>query len=256
LTSAGSNAEWQRWGEVDPRFGVSSWAGKEAGGADAWTDEEFFALGEQDWADFRHRWERFGLTPGVCVEIGCGAGRMTRPMASYFEHVHGVDVSPGMLKLAAEATEGLPVTLHESNGLTLPLDDGSADAVFSTHVFQHLDSREDALANWREVARVLRPGGTFLIHLPLHMWPGGLERLQAVYDARRRIGDVRARIQRRRMAKNPDVAPIMRGQCYEWATLEEDLGAMGLADLELLVFRVSINDSQHHCALGRKPAAR
>jgi ubiquinone/menaquinone biosynthesis C-methylase UbiE len=249
---ARSNAEWERWGEVDPLYGVSSWSGKRAGEANAWTEEEFFELGEQDWADFHRRWERYGLTAGVCVEVGCGAGRMTRAMGGTFEHVHGLDVSAGMLERAAEAVVGLPVTLHQVDGHTIPLPDESADAAFSTHVFQHLDSLDDVEANFRELARVLRPGGTLLIHLPVHLWPGGLERLQVVYDARRRLGDVRARVKRRQMAKDPNVEPIMRGQCYRWETLEELLGGLGFIDQELTVFRVSSNGSPHSCALARR----
>jgi SAM-dependent methyltransferase len=249
---ARSNVEWQRWGEVDPLYGVSSWAGKRAGEERAWTDEEFFALGEQDWSDFLRHWERYGLTLGVAVEVGSGAGRMTRAMAGTFEHVHGLDVSPGMLKRAATAVEGLPVTLHEVDGLTIPLHDASADAAFSTHVFQHLDSLEDVTANFRELARVLRPGGTLLVHLPIHLWPGGLEPLQKVYDVRRRLGDLRAELKRRRIAKDPDAEPIMRGQCYRWETIEEMLRGLGFVDVQLSVFRVSSNDSPHSCVLARR----
>jgi len=250
---AGSNREWQRWGEVDPLWGVSSWAGKQAGGADAWTEEEFFALGRSDWADFRQRWERYGLSKGVCLEIGCGAGRMTRALAEDFEHVHGVDVSAGMLERAKVAVEGLPVTLHLVDGLRLPLPEASVDAAFSTHVFQHLDNMDDARANWVEIARVLRPGGTAMVHLPLHMWPGGFERVQRAYDLRRRLGDYRANLQRRRMSKGG--APIMRGLWYEWYALEAMLAELGFVDMELLVFRVTINQSAHQCVLARKRPA-
>jgi SAM-dependent methyltransferase len=250
---AGSNREWERWGEIDPLFGVGSWEGKEVGGPNPWTDEEFYGLGQRDWADFRTRWERYGLTKGVCVEIGCGAGRMTRAMAADFEHVHGIDVSQGMLDRAAKAVEGLPVTLHLANGLRLPLDDAAADAAFSTHVFQHFDTMEDARSNWAELARVLRPGGTTLVHLPVHLWPGGFERVQSAYNLRRRLGDYRANLQRRRMSKGG--APIMRGLWYEWYALEAMLADLGFVDMELLLFRVSTNNSTHQSVLARKGPA-
>jgi SAM-dependent methyltransferase len=250
-TGAGSNLEWQRWGEVDPLYGVSAWAGKRAGEPGAWTDEEFYELGAKDWADFLAKWERYGVTPGVCVEIGSGAGRMTRAMAGFFSHVHGMDVAPGMIARAQKAVDGLPVTLHQTDGLTLPLPDASVDAAFSTHVFQHFDTAADAEANWREIARVLRPGGTLLVHIPVHLWPGGLERLQTVYNARRTIGDLRARRKRRAMARGGG-EPIMRGQCYEFSSIESCLRGAGMQDVELSVFRVSSNDSQHSCILARR----
>lgn len=245
-----SNAEWELWGEVDPLWGVASWPGKKSGDSAAWSDEEFFRLGEQDWADFRSRWDRYGLEAGTCVEIGCGAGRMTRAMASTFRHVHGLDVSAGMLDKASQATAGLPVTLHRTNGLAFPLEDNSAEAVFSTHVFQHLNDAEDAAANWREAVRVLKPGGTLLVHLPVHFWPGGMQQLQAAYAARRAVGDLRAAVRRRRMATTKQ--PIMRGQSYEWSALEGLLRSIGLVDVELAIFRLSSNDGQHTCVLARK----
>lgn len=246
---AASNPEWIRWGEVDPFWGVSSWEGKQAGSADAWTEEEFFALGQQDWDDFHRRWERYGLEHGVCLEIGTGTGRMTKAMAGVFDHVHGVDVAPGMLKHAARAVEGLPVTLHQVDGLTVPIPDDTVDGAFSTHVFQHFDSIADADANWREMARVLKPGGTLMVHLPVHFWPGGMEKLQKVYELRRSLGDARAKMRRRRMARGG--APIMRGQYYEWNTLEATLVALGFVDVELMVIRMSSNGSQHACVLAR-----
>lgn len=249
---ADANLEWERWGEVDPFFGVASWPGKQAGSPHAWTEKEFFALGEQDWQDFRARWERFGLTKGVALEIGCGTGRLTRPMARDFDHVHAIDVAPGMLERASKAVDALPVTLQHSDGIRIPLPDQFVDAVFSTHVFQHLDTIDDALANWREIARVLRPGGTLLVHLPVHMWPGGMERLQVAYDARRLAGDIRARHLRRRIRRNANASPLMRGQCYEWSALESSLRQFGMEDIELLVFRVSSNGGQHSCVLARR----
>jgi SAM-dependent methyltransferase len=246
-----SNAEWERWGEIDPLFGVASWSGKGVGDSEPWSEDEFYAMGESDWADFLAQWESFGVEPGVCVEIGAGAARITKPMSRYFQHVHGIDVSPGMIAKAQLAVKGLPVTLHRSDGLTIPLGDETADAVFSTHVFQHLEAAADAEANWREIARILRPGGTFLVHVPVHQWPGGLEAGQRIYDARRRFGDWRAAVKRRRM-KSAGAAPIMRGQSYGWATLEPFLESCGFRDLELRFFRVRVNRGQHCIVLGRK----
>jgi SAM-dependent methyltransferase len=241
-----SNTEWERWGEVDPLWAVASWAGKEAGSESAWTEEEFYALGSQDWTDFLAHWKRYGVTPGSCVEIGCGAGRLTVAMTEFFAHVHAVDVAQGML----DRVPPLPnVTLHKTDGLTLPLDDGSVDAAFSTHAFQHFDSTEDAQRNWREIGRVLRPGGTLMVHLPVHIAPLGLgrtmNRLQAL---KRRVGGVRAQL-RRKLGM-----PVMRGRSYEWDALslllEDDLG---LVDVELAIFRTSSNGANHPFVLARQP---
>ena len=249
---ARANAEWERWGEVDPLWGVASWAGKQAGSADEWTVQEFLELGESDWDDIRSRWERYGLDGGVCLEVGCGAGRLTYSMADHFRSVHGVDVAPAMLAKAASVVSGRPVTLHLGDGLRIPLSDASVDAALSTHVFQHLDSDADAEANWRELFRVLRPGGSVMVHLPVHFWPAGLDSVQRVYELRRRVGDVRAWAQRRRMAKG-DAPPIMRGRSVAWPTLEQLLRAIGFTDVELSIFRMRSNDGMHPFVLARKP---
>lgn len=249
---ARSNAEWKKWGEVDPLFGVASWHDRGVEEENPWSDEEFYAMGQSDWADLLVQWQSFGLKPGVCLEIGAGAGRLTRAMAAFFDHVHGIDVAPGMLKRAETALSGLPVTMHLSDGLTIPLSDHAVDAVISTHVFQHLDQMADAHANWREMARVLKPGGTFLVHLPVHMWPAGFEAVQGAYNARRRVGDARARMRRRRMEQGK-AAPIMRGQSYSWGELEPFLLDLGFVDLELRFFRMTVNGGQHAIVMGRLP---
>lgn len=250
---ARSNAEWQKWGDVDPLFGVASWDGKGVDGAKPWTDEDFYRLGEADWADFLRQWQSYGVSPGRCVEIGCGAARLTRPMASYFRHVDGIDVADGMLAKAAPHVAGLAVTLHRTDGLAIPLPDGSVDAAFSTHVFQHLDTIEDAVVNWREMVRVLAPAGTLMVHLPIRLWPNGLERLEMVYAAKRMLGDWRARARRRRMLQSGG-APIMRGQSYLWSDVQTLLRSLEMVDVQLSVFRVGINDGEHSVVFARKPA--
>ncbi|HEY2010067.1 MAG TPA: hypothetical protein VGH23_13825 [Rhizomicrobium sp.] len=56
MTIPESNKEWIAWGEKDPLWGVASAPGKERGQPDAWTDEEFYALGAEDFADYLDFW--------------------------------------------------------------------------------------------------------------------------------------------------------------------------------------------------------
>ncbi len=76
-----SNIEWRRWGDTDPLWGVAAWSGKEKDSADPWTAAEFFKLGELDWQDFLLHWERYGVEPASCLEIGCGGERITTHLA-------------------------------------------------------------------------------------------------------------------------------------------------------------------------------
>lgn len=133
-----------------------------------WTDEEFFASGEKTVAE-----EILTDLGNICqgkaerdmrvLEIGCGAGRVTRALARLFGEVHGVDVSGEMIRQAKLALQDLPnAFVYQNNGQDLavvpPLQ---FDFAFSSIVFQHIPSREIIENYVREVQRLLRPGGLF-----------------------------------------------------------------------------------------------
>ena len=97
------------------------------------------------------------------LEIGCGAGRMTRALAKVFGEVHGVDVSGGMIERARESLADCPnVHLYQNNGTDLSvLGNLEFDFAFSFIVFQHIPSKAVIENYVREVHRVLRPGRLF-----------------------------------------------------------------------------------------------
>jgi SAM-dependent methyltransferase len=243
---APSNAEWRGWGEADPFFGVASWTGRQRGGSNPWTADDFYALGRSDWGDFRDHWTRYGLTFGRVVEIGCGAGRLTKEMAATFAEVIGVDVSEGMLAVARSHVSEANVDLRLGDGLALPVETASADGVFSTHVFQHFESLDLARTNFIEVARVLKPDGTMMIHLPVMLPPAGLPGVRLALAVKRTLGDLRATVQRRRGVL------IMRGLQFPWAWLSRELPALGLVDVELIMFATTSNGAYHPCVLARR----
>ncbi len=134
-----------------------------------WTDEEFFRSGEQDVGE-----EILTDMTNICqgkdpkqmrvLEIGCGAGRITRALAGVFGEVHAVDVSGEMVRLARKAVTGLGnVFLYQNNGMDLSVLSSSYvfDFVFSIIVFQHIPSYAVIESYVREVHRVLRPGALF-----------------------------------------------------------------------------------------------
>lgn len=99
-------------------------------------------------------------TPQV-VEIGCGIGRLTTPLAERFPHAtfHGYDISFSILGHAPAA----PNVFYEVNdGRNLPIPQGfEVDAVYSMLVFQHIDA--DGIESYiKEAGRVLRLGGVFV----------------------------------------------------------------------------------------------
>lgn len=121
------------------------WAGGEAVAQRFWADLELPALGPTD----------------TVVEVGCGLGRLTRPLAARAGRVLAFDVSEEMLRRAQRHNAHLEnVSWLLGDGVSLrPAADGEADAVFSHVVFQHIPDPQVTLGYVREMGRVLRPGG-------------------------------------------------------------------------------------------------
>jgi SAM-dependent methyltransferase len=95
------------------------------------------------------------------VEIGCGLGRLTRPLARRARSVRALDVSPQMLERARELNRDLAnVEWVLGTGDSLEgIASASADVCYSDLVFQHIPDPAVTLAYVGEMARVLRPGG-------------------------------------------------------------------------------------------------
>ena len=106
-----------------------------------------------------------GRDPGglSLLELGCGLGRMSRPLAGIFGQVCATDVSGEMIAQARGRSSGYAsLRFLETNGVDLREVAGqSIDVAFSVYVFQHIPSAEVICSNLNEVYRVLRPGGTF-----------------------------------------------------------------------------------------------
>ncbi len=134
----------------------------------AWTDEEFFASGEshvreQILNDMINICQETDPRRMRMLELGCGAGRVTRALARVFGRVDGVDISGEMIERAQEVLrEVANAHAHQNNGVDLAMfGDQTFDFAFSSIVFQHIPSREVIENYVREVRRVLRPGRLF-----------------------------------------------------------------------------------------------
>ena len=139
-----------------------------ADGKADWTRDEFYRSGIIDV-------ERHILTDleNICrgkdprrmrvLELGCGAGRITRALAAIFGEVHAVDISPEMLKLAEEALAGCPgVHLYQTDGATLSvLGSRTFDFAFSCCVFHNISSHEVIHSYVTDVGQRLAPGALF-----------------------------------------------------------------------------------------------
>src|SRR5438046_1135845 len=74
-------------------------------------DEEFFATAADVVHGLEAELKRFPAgdrRARRALEIGCGPGRLMRPMSWNFGEIHGVDVSDEMIRLAAEKLQNVP----------------------------------------------------------------------------------------------------------------------------------------------------
>jgi 2-polyprenyl-3-methyl-5-hydroxy-6-metoxy-1,4-benzoquinol methylase len=102
---------------------------------------------------------RMGLEPGARVlDIACGTGNATLPLARRGAMVTGLDMTPHLLEEARvrAAREGLRIRFDEGFAETLPYPDGSFDMLVSMFGIMFSPLPETIAS---EMARVLRPGG-------------------------------------------------------------------------------------------------
>src|SRR5689334_24244148 len=80
-------------------------------GSAMWDDPELYDLENADdpgfdlgfWSDLMAR-----LRPGRVLELACGTGRLTIPLAHHLPSIVGVDSSAPFVRRARERLEGLP----------------------------------------------------------------------------------------------------------------------------------------------------
>lgn len=101
-----------------------------------------------------------GPQAGIGLDLGCGLGLQTGEMRRRGYRVLGLEPSVGLLRQRPD--RGTPVLAGD--GMRLPFADRSLDFVFVIGVLHHLPGRAAQAEAFREIARVLRPGGRLLVH--------------------------------------------------------------------------------------------
>lgn len=107
---------------------------------------------------------RAQITPHqTAADLGTGTGYLLEALAPLAKRAVGIDPSRGMLQKAREKITAAgfnQVVFIESCLEALPLASSSVDVAFSNMVLHHLP---DPLAALKEVFRILRPGGRYIV---------------------------------------------------------------------------------------------
>ena len=116
-----------------------------------------------------------GLKTGdKILDLGCGFGRHAFEAARRGANVVALDAGrdevegvaatfAAMVEAGELSTENLHVASVQGDALALPFPDGTFDRVICSEVLEHIPNDVGAM---RELARVLRPGGTMAITVP------------------------------------------------------------------------------------------
>lgn len=160
---------WDTLAKEDPLWAILSVPEKRGR---KWTPEDFFRSGqaEVDATLGRILTSGYPLSSGAALDFGCGVGRLTQPLADYFERVVGVDISPTMLELARgfnRRGSRVEYILNAVDNLRI-FADRTFDLVYSQIVLQHMP-HACAVAYIREFFRIARPGGFIMFQVPSHL---------------------------------------------------------------------------------------
>lgn len=121
---------------------------------------------------FRESLAEAGLKGLEVLEVGCGRGVGVEVILDRLgaAHVRASDIDPEQVERAMRRLHGRSprsYTLSTGDAVSIETGDASVDAVVSFGTLHHVPRWQDAVA---EVARVLRPGGSFLFEeVPRHV---------------------------------------------------------------------------------------
>jgi len=95
--------------------------------------------------------------PGKVLDAGCGIGEFSQYCRGEY---YGIDINP----YCVEHVSSMGKVCRQASVDSIPFEDHTFDSVLLSHVFEHIDKPDRTL---QEIHRVLRPGGIFMILVPM-----------------------------------------------------------------------------------------
>lgn len=186
-----------------------------------------------------------GSSPGRVLDCGMGPGRLLVELEQRGWDAAGIDLSGEMVELARSRLAQRDELLQQASVESLPFPAASFDAAVATGVLEYVEDLPRGLA---EVARVLRPGGIFVVGAPNTRALSTVWRHRIVYSALRAA---------KALVRFGRPVPLPRPGLVSPQRLRSLLAAQGL-DIEHVEYLVLVPGAVHALApsLARRLARR
>jgi ubiquinone/menaquinone biosynthesis C-methylase UbiE len=111
----------------------------------------------------RYQFARDAVAARAVVEVACGTGYGTSILAAAARSVRGFDFAPEAIAIARKSSSQPNVSFSLGDICDMPFESGTVEAVVSLETIEHVPQPQLAV---REIARILRRGGTAVISTP------------------------------------------------------------------------------------------
>ncbi len=159
--------DWEELADLDPLWAILTEKRFKFG---KWDQRAFLLTGKSDVRDLMHYVDQMGYPKRLktALDFGCGVGRITGALASYFEECYGVDISAKMLERAHRMNQDISncrFVLNNQYDLNI-FPDENFDLIYCKLVLQHLPSKHLIRKYISEFCRTLRLEGLLVFQLP------------------------------------------------------------------------------------------